>query len=438
MRFVFVVLMLLSSLLAQTTVDFKSALSDFKDEKFKSAYEKFNTLFENRSDDLEVNFYLGRSAYEIGLYEDALSAYERVLISEPKSYRSRLELGRIYLKLGDLDAAKFEFYDVLASKPPLSVKKNISILLDKIEEARTRHKVNVMLKVGIGYDTDINANPGQSELLNYLVDQYDLNPTNTTADKVLKDSFIHETLHASHIYDGGMRGRYYSNSSVMVYNQNHNRYSEFDILYMKATTALSNRMGRYEWTLPLEVDKFKYGSDPLLHSFAFAPSVTWKLDKSSKINVWAKFRRKIYDRSLNSGRDSDVIEAGSYFFKNFKNMRLSLGYSYLDEDKKDSTSSDPFIDKTIHSAKVALSRPIANALLSAQYAYRRFDFKDLIGPKSTESREDDYHSFYTSLSYEVFKGYNAELSYQYIKDKSNYIPTDYDKQIVSLSMVHYF
>ena len=438
MRFVFVLFVLLSSLFAEVVVDFKSALSDFEDGKFKSAYEKFNTLFENRSDDLEVNFYLGRSAYEIGLYEDALSAYERVLISEPKSHRSRLELGRVYLKLGDLDAAKFEFYDVLASTPPLSVKKNILILLDKIEEARTRHKVNAMLKVGIGYDSDINANPGQSELLNYLVNQYDLNPANTTADKLLKDSFMHETLHASHIYDGGMRGRYYSNSSVMLYNQNHNRYSEFDILYMKATTALSNRMDRYEWTLPLEVDKFKYGSDPLLHSFAFAPSLTWKLDKSIKINVWAKFRKKIYDKSSNAGRDSDVIEAGSYFFKNFKNMRVSLGYSYLNEDKKDSTSSDPFIDKTIHSGKIALSRPIADALLSAQYQYRRFDFKDLIGPKSIENREDDYHSFYTSLSYEVFKGYNAELSYQYIKDISNYIPTDYDKQIVSLSMVHYF
>jgi len=438
MRSVFIVLILLSYLLAQTEVDFKSALSDFKEGKFKSAYDKFNTLFENRSDDLEVNFYLGRSAYEIGLYEDALSAYERVLISEPKSYRSRLELGRVYLKLGDLDSAKFEFYDVLASKPPLNVKNNILTLLDKIESSRTRHKFNAMLKIGVGYDSDINANPGQSELLNYLVDQYDFNPTNTTADKLLKDSFVHETLHVSHIYDGGMRGRYYSNSSFMVYNQNHNRYSEFDILYMKATTALSNRMDRYEWALPLEVDKFKYGSDPLLHSFAFAPSVTWNLDKSSKVNLWARFRRKIYDTSSNSGRDSDVKEAGSYFFKNFKNMSFSLGYSYLDEDKRDNASSDPFIDKTIHSVKIALSRPIANVLLSAQYAYRRFDFKDLIGPKSTQNREDDYHSFYTSLSYEVFKGYSAELSYQYIKDKSNYIPTDYDKQIVSLSMVHYF
>jgi len=438
MRFVFVLFIFLSSLFAEVVVDLKSALSDFEDGKFKSAYEKFNTIFESRSDDLEVNFYLGRSAYEIGLYEDALSAYERVLISEPKSYRSRLELGRVYLKLGDLDAAKFEFYDVLASKPPLSVKKNITILLDKIEEARTRHKVNAMLKVGVGYDSDINANPGQSELLNYLVDQYDLNPTNTTADKLLKDSFMHETLHASHIYDGGMRGRYYSNSSLMVYNQNHNRYSEFDILYMKATTALSNKMDQYEWTLPLEVDKFKYASDPLLHSFAFAPSITWKLDKSSKVSIWAKFRRKIYDKSTNSGRDSNVKETGTYFIKRLDNMRFSLGYSYLDEDKKDSSSSDPFIDKTIHSAKIALSRPIANALLSAQYAYRRFDFKDLIGPKSIENREDDYHSFYTSLSYEVFKGYNAELSYQYIKDKSNYIPSDYDKQIVSVSMVHNF
>jgi len=438
MRFVFVLFITVPLLWAQSMSGFTSALSDFEAGKFKSAHEKFNLLFEKRSDNTEVNFYLGRSSYELGLYEDALSAYDRVLIAEPKSYRTRLELGRVYLKLGDLDTAKFEFYDVLASSPPMNVKKNILMLLKKIEDSRTKHKLNAMVKVGVGYDTDINANPGQSELLDYLIDQYDVNPTNTTADKLLKDSFLNETVHVSHIYDGGMRGHYFLNSSIMAYNQNHNRYGEFDILYMKATTALSYRMDTYEWALPLQIDKFEYGSDALLHSFALAPYITWKLDKSSKINLWAKFRQKRYDKSANEGRDSNVKEVGAYFIKNLENARVSLGYSFLDEDKTKSESKDPYIDKTIHTLKVGLSKPIGKTLLSAQYTYRLFDFKDLIGPKSTENREDDYHSLYTSLSYEVFKDYNAELSYQYIQDKSNYIPTDYDKQIVSLSMVHYF
>ena len=438
MRLVFVLLISSFWLWAETINGFGSALNDFENGKFKNSYEKFKLLFEKDSDNAEINFFLGRSAYELGLYENALSAYDRVLITNAKHYRTRLELGRVYLKLGDLDAAKVEFYDVLAADVPKSVKKNIAILLEKIEKSRTKHKFNAMLKLGAGYDTNVNANPGQTELLNYLSDQFDLTGQNARADSVLKDSFTHETLHVSHIYDGGMRGRYYLNSSALVYNQNHNRHSAFDILYMKASTALSNRMDRYEWSLPLEVDKFMYGSDALLHSYALAPNISYKVDNTSKLNVWAKVRRKIYDKSVNYGRDSEVKELGINWIKKYKDSSFSAGIGYLNEDKTKSASNEPYIDKKVYTAKFGYGRPIGETYLSAQYTYRNFDFTDVIGPKSLQKREDDYNGLFISLAREIFKAYNVELSYQYINNKSNYQPTDYDKQIVSLSMVHYF
>jgi len=438
MRFIFVLFVTTFFAHSLFAVDFKSALAEYEAGNYKGAFDKFYTLYTKQSDNAEVNFFLGRSAYELGRYEDALSAYDRVLIVNEKHHRTRLELGRVYLKLGDLDAAKIEFYDVLASDAPKSVKKNIAMLLDQIEKARTKHSLSAMVKVGAGYDTNVNANPGQSELLNYLSDQFDITGENVRADDILKDSFAHETLHASHIYDIGMRGRYYINSSALIYNQHHNHYSAYDILYMKASSALSHRMDRYEWSLPLEVDKFMYGSDPLLHSFAIAPSFVYKLSKSSRLNVWAKLRRKNYDQFVHADRDSDMIEGGFNVTNSFDFAHMSIGYSYLDEDKRRDASQELYIDKKVHSLKAGLTKEIEKSLLSAQYIYRNFDFTDGIGPKQLRTREDDYHSIYLSLSREVLKGYSAELSYQYVANSSNYLPSDYEKQIVSLSMVHHF
>ena len=61
----------------------KEAVDLYSAGKFAEAYKIFNALFALKGDDARVNFYLGRCATELKLYDEALEAFERVLMVEP-------------------------------------------------------------------------------------------------------------------------------------------------------------------------------------------------------------------------------------------------------------------------------------------------------------------------------------------------------------------
>ena len=76
---------------------------------------------------------LGRSAYEIGKFEEALSAFNLILMEEPSNSRVKLEVAQTYFAMGNYDESEKIFKDVLKndSLPPL-VKKNVELTLESL------------------------------------------------------------------------------------------------------------------------------------------------------------------------------------------------------------------------------------------------------------------------------------------------------------------
>ena len=69
---------------------YSKALKAFKNKNYDKSFKEFNLLFQNNLDNILINYYLGRSAYELGKYEFAISAYDRILIQEPNNSKVRL------------------------------------------------------------------------------------------------------------------------------------------------------------------------------------------------------------------------------------------------------------------------------------------------------------------------------------------------------------
>lgn len=74
--------------------EYKVAVQSYKAHDFSTSYKLLSKLYITRLSDANLNFYLGRSAYETGHYEMALAAFERVQMLEPSNLRNRLEMGR--------------------------------------------------------------------------------------------------------------------------------------------------------------------------------------------------------------------------------------------------------------------------------------------------------------------------------------------------------
>ena len=74
------ILTLTCSLLVGDELDkqYETALNEYKSGDFKASYEILSKLYMDNLSDADLNFHLGRSAYETGHYEMALAAFERV------------------------------------------------------------------------------------------------------------------------------------------------------------------------------------------------------------------------------------------------------------------------------------------------------------------------------------------------------------------------
>jgi hypothetical protein len=79
--------------------------------------------------DLDVAFEYANLSAQVGDYEGAISALERMLIYAPNTPRLQLELGILYYRLGAYEVARSYFEQALAnpSVPPASPPRSASI-----------------------------------------------------------------------------------------------------------------------------------------------------------------------------------------------------------------------------------------------------------------------------------------------------------------------
>ncbi len=410
---------------------FKDGLKAFKSSDYKEAYIVFDKLFKTDSANPQFNYYLGRSAFALELYEKALGAFDRVLIIDENHIRSKLERGRSYVALKMYDEAKIDLEEVLNSNPPKEVKANIKILLELMDKKEKRSFINYFLTIGVGYDTNINSNPAQEDLIDYLADSQGLPKDNIETDGEIKDKFATESLNIHHIYDFGKRGHFFIDNSLNIYNQNYLDNSNFDILFTSFSSGVGYAKNGLKIVIPIYYDKVLYGSNSLLDSIVLAPRLSKKISKSLYFNSYIKFQRKFYSKSEDEGRDSNIRELGVGFSKIINSHLITFNYSFANENKNKSNDIK-FIDKDLQVFKIGYATDIANLLnLNLQYSLRKSKYDSIVENKY---REDNYHSYFIKLSKNINKKISLNTSYNYIEDDSNYIPMIYDKDVYLINL----
>ena len=104
------------------------------------------------------DYLFGVAALDSGHAADAISAFERVLASEPDSASARLEFGRALYESGDRAAARRQFDWLLARSPPTSIRQTAEAYLRAMDSsARVTSGWTRELEFGSGYDTNANA-----------------------------------------------------------------------------------------------------------------------------------------------------------------------------------------------------------------------------------------------------------------------------------------
>ena len=197
---------------------------------------EFNALFEQsfqRPADVELAFRLAKRAIDLGDYEAAIGVYERILFYEPDLVRVKVELGRLYYKLGAYESARSYFAPV-KNNPTLSTseKDNVEAYLVEIDRRLSTNQWSVYAQAGVRYQSNANYGPTSRIVIGDNVSAL-LPPAYATQ----ADGNVFGLATVRHVYDfGNQRGDVWESNLSLYYSQRF-QISRLDLGFVEANTG---------------------------------------------------------------------------------------------------------------------------------------------------------------------------------------------------------
>ena len=116
-----------------------------------------------RPDNLDAAFKFSEIETQLGDYEAAIGALERMLFYNNQLPRVKLELGLLYFKLGSYETARSYFASVRdLPDAPFDVRQRVDTFIAEIDRRANVHQFSVFLQTGLRSQTNANAGPANA------------------------------------------------------------------------------------------------------------------------------------------------------------------------------------------------------------------------------------------------------------------------------------
>ena len=438
------ILLLCSSLLANENTEVENkkvvvasssklynvALKNFRSKNYEKAYEQFNSLFLSNMGDILTNYYLGRSAYELGKYEFALSAYDRILIAQPENTRVRLEMAQTYFKMKLYTQAISEFNLVLEDKKiPTSVKKSIQAKIKYMQDLQKKHYVNATAIAGILYDSNINSTPttGAFDIYNPTVDSI---VTVTNSDKEEATTIYQAVGQVNHIYK--YSDNFILNNSATALLMKYINHKEKDIQALSLSTTPTYLHKKYKIALPIMFDKINLGHESYQNNIYFNPNYSRILSDTMLYTTGVKVGRITFVKDKD--RDANLLEwQNSLRLLSESYGLFTFGFDLGKEMELRSTRTD--VDHRYFNTYINNSYELSqNYTLQTALNYKEYMYSDT--DVNFQSKKKDKK---TDISMSILRpiGKNLVINFggTYTDKNSNHASSEYDKYVIKANLI---
>ncbi len=258
-----------------------------------------------RAGEPEYDYLLGLAAIDAGESAAATLALERVIAIDSRNAGARVDLGRAWFQLGNLEKAEQEFLKLLELSPPELARKTIERYLQAIEQRRqaARTTVSPYVEFGLGYDSNVN-NSTDNETIYAPLFGVDMQLSATNLESEDGYGQLNLGVDVDHQLRDGMR-LYASTALDQRLNM---EYSEFN------TGSISGRVGlqwdmRDNQVVRLGVDggHYRLDGDGNRNSLSIVGEWRRPLDSSSLIAVSGQAGVQRY---IDSEMESNDVDSG--------------------------------------------------------------------------------------------------------------------------------
>ncbi len=273
--------------------------------EYEAAWELGTELRFEHEGRPRFDFHLGLAALETGRLSEAVFALERVLMRQPGSQRTRLELARAYFLLEENNQARREFERVLAQEPPVQVRATVERFLVAIQRREERFEpiYSFWVEGGLGYDDNVNAGPDDEtnlELSGFQTDQTIEGKQSDYLVEVATGGNVIAPIDEQRAWFG--RGR--------VSSRNHLDETDHDQLRVRADGGLQWMEGPVMARAGGDIQRLWRDGDAYQDQLGLQGSMRYRIDPRRDMTLFARLARLTYPEEEYEGLDADMWMAG--------------------------------------------------------------------------------------------------------------------------------
>ncbi len=381
--------------------------------KAQEAYDLLLPRHAADAGDIETAFLLGQCALKLNRPAEAAGLYEGILAKHKNLPRVRLELGRAYSDMGDVQKAKEQFLAVLGGSPPPMVGENIGKYMASME---TQKNWNARASFGYISDSNVNAGPTAATVLMFGV------PFQLSKG-------ARET--SGHGYTAGLGGGYLRKLKGDFALQGDAQYSRtryagmsnFDSDVLSGSAGLTLQKKTFILSLPLLLESVRIGHERYNYALGLSPQVMIPLSERLVANasVVAQKKRYYVGGGIRDGGLWSATAGAKYYYRQDGFLQASYRHgaegtraNYLDNH------SDGITFSWYTALPYGFALYLAPGVSYTKYAEAEAAYAD--------SRKDTQYNAVANLSKDFpAAGLSAALGYTFTRNESNIGLYEYDR-----------
>ena len=376
--------------------DYSKALQYYKSGQYSQAIHEAKSSKTSYSNP-NLHLVWGLSAERLGRLNEAMSAYERVLLLDKSNTQAQEALNKIYEKT-----------------------KRYALLNKKNTQASS-NKLHANLAISFGYDNNLNAMPDSNTLKDYFGESVEANKTSSP--------FTLLTASIDYTDDFGKKDAWYAKYILQGYAQNNSDADLYNLRTISLEAGLGYKTQKYNLYLPVSYHTVNYLGKNLLRQSRFHPKLLIPIgeDKILDFNLIYSQNKYIHTEDKIKDDTTYAIEIGNYFLS--KRNYISTHFKYEHHSAIHGFPSK-YIGANFWTLKLGAKQTLSTKLLATiQYRFRYGQYDDVVGTTVT-TRDDNFHQLDTKLSYQWSKKSNLFITNTYSENKSNYPAAVYTKNTI--------
>lgn len=426
MKIIFLSLIIISSIYA--TTQFDKAMEAYNSKDYKLSAKLFKKLFLNDMTNSKYSFYLGKSYYELGKYNLAISTFERLLINKENT-RAEFEIARIYLKQKNYLEAKKIFDDIYTKVKSDKLKKNIKQYLSTIDNKLSKLTISGLIMVGSTYDSNLKNRAD--------VDSFNI--SNVTYQNTTEKQASYSIEQLGMIdYNYKKSARMSLHNKLLATVKMVDRYSEHNLGLLSINPYLSYLLDtNLKLSYGVYFNRLWYGDRLYLNTYGTNISFNYQGDELRNYDIKFDFSKK--ENKIDDYKNRDAKHYNLGFILNQKSSRV---LSYIPSINIES-------ERKIKNTNIAVDYDAIDVKFLVKYIYQdRYIFTPYISYKTKQY--NDINSIYNkkqldneldivaSGMYLLNRLQSIQSSIGYYSVDSNIDSATYDKYKFSFYLINKF